>query len=59
MQSVSLGIGVSQLSIDLWFTESLARHLEITYKIIMLIRMVRNFDDLYKIGWVLSLDVRI
>ena len=59
MQTVSLGIGVSEFGINLWFTKSLASHLQIANKFIMLACMAGDLDCLYEIRRVLGFNVRI
>ncbi len=59
VQTIRLGIGVGELSVDLRLAERLAGHLEVADEVVVLAGATCDLDDLRIVRGVLRLDVRV
>lgn len=59
MQTVRLGVGIGELSVDLRFADRLASHLKEADEVVMFASVVADLDELSEVGRILGLDVGI
>jgi hypothetical protein len=59
VETIHLGISIRQLGVELRFTKSFARHLEIADEVVLLASTIGDLNNLKEIGGIASLDVRV
>ena len=59
VQTIRLGICISQLGVDLRLADMLPCHLQVPNKVFMLACAISDLDDFREVGRILSLDVGI